>query len=165
MRFYTDEECRAWLRCRGLHSPETFPGAHKQDVKSGQEAGQILWLARWMATSLKGRDEALLWITNPLIFPSLANWHLYYRLRQSYGDHRLWHDAPGHFFLDYEAEDLTSFLYVAMLSGWDGDLVIATSDIHASFNHHGYVSFYAEEERSLDHVRRELLPDFAPPSA
>ncbi len=164
MRFYTDEECKDWLHGRGLQTPETIPGARREEVKFPQESGQILYLAHWMATSLTCGNEALLWITNPLIFPSCANWHLYYKLRQSYGDHRLWHEAPGHLFLGYETEDLNSFLYLSMLSSWDGDLVIAASDIHASFDHHDYVTFYAGEEESLDYVRQNLLPRFAPPS-
>ena len=64
----------------------------------------------------------LLRVTNPDVWGSNNNWHLYYRLRQSYGDRLLMWEAPGHLFLDYEMEDLATFLHVAMLFGWDADL-------------------------------------------
>jgi hypothetical protein len=41
---------------------------------------------------------------------------LYYRLRQSYSDWRLLHEAPGHLFLKHEAVDLVSFLEVGILA-------------------------------------------------
>jgi hypothetical protein len=49
------------------------------------------------------------------IWGSGENWHLYYKLRQAYGDQRLLHEAPGHLFLEYEVEELASFLQIAML--------------------------------------------------
>ena len=72
-----------------------------------------------MATSLTFRMPTLLWITEWSIWPSSENLHLYYRLRHTYGDHRLLHEAPGHLFLEYESEDLATFLQVAMLNGWE----------------------------------------------
>lgn len=53
------------------------------------------------------------------IFPSNENLHLYYRLRQSYGDLRLLHEATGHLFLEHEDADLVSFLQLGIVSGWD----------------------------------------------
>lgn len=57
------------------------------------------------------------------MWPSSENWHLYYRLRESYGDRRLLHEAPGHLFLDYEAADLVTFLHVTISSGWDAEVL------------------------------------------
>ena len=54
---------------------------------------------------------------------SSQNWHLYYRLRQSYGDQRLVDEAAGHVFLDYEEADFVSFLQIGILAGWDMWLV------------------------------------------
>lgn len=45
--------------------------------------------------------------------------HLYERLRLSYGDARLLHEAPCHFFHRHERADLMSFLQVGVLSLWD----------------------------------------------
>ena len=67
-------------------------------------------MAHWIATSLTYRMPTLLWITEWSIWPSSENWHLHYKLRHSYGDLRLLHEAPGHLFLGHESEDLASFL-------------------------------------------------------
>ena len=88
----------------------------------------------------------LLWFTETDIWPSSTNWHLYYRLRQSYGDHRRVENAPGHFFLDYEAPDLVSFLQVAMLAGFDAHLIPDHSGYSRAFlSHDEFVEFAADE--------------------
>ena len=73
-------------------------------------------IARWIANSLTYRRPTLVWIPEWGIWESSENLHLYYRLRNSYGDLRLLHEAPGHLFLGHESEDLASFLQIAMLN-------------------------------------------------
>ncbi len=165
MRFYTGQECRDWLEGRGRQQPGTTPGIHKEHVWYPQTPGRVLYFAHWVATELSAfRKETLLWIINPLILPSFSNWHLYYKLRSSYGEPRLWHEAPGHLFLDYETEDLATFLQITMLSQWDAYLLTADGDINAEFSHDEHVCFYAENEANLESVRRDLVPDSVPPN-
>jgi len=57
------------------------------------------------------------------VWKSSENWQLYYRLRQSYADFRLLHEAPGHLFLDYEEPDFISFLQLVLQNGWDAHLL------------------------------------------
>jgi hypothetical protein len=83
---------------------------------------------------------------------------LYYRLRQSYGDHRLLPEAPGHLFLGFEVEDLTSFLQVCMLNGWGGFLLTEIDYVNVFFSHDEYIDFFAGEESNLEDVRKEFLP-------
>lgn len=99
----------------------------------------------------------LLWITEWGIWPSSENWHLYYKLRQSYGDARLIDEAPGHLFLANEAEDLASFLQIAMLNGWDGFVLTDANYVNASFSHDEYIDLFAENEATLVPVLSELL--------
>ena len=91
------------------------------------------------------RDDALVWITEWGIWGSSENWHLYYKLRQSYGDLRLLHEAPGHLFLGHESEDLTSFLEIAMLNGWGGYILTAANYVNAFFSHDEYIDFFATQ--------------------
>ncbi len=91
------------------------------------------------------RSPALVWITEWGIWGSSENWHLYYKLRQSYGDLRLLHEAPGHLFLGHESEDLTSFLQVAMLNGWGGYILTQADYLNAFFSHDEYIDFFAAE--------------------
>jgi hypothetical protein len=73
------------------------------------------------------------------------NLHLYYRLRQSYGDPRLLHEAPGHLFLEYEAADLVSFLEVGIVCGWDIHLLPARGYARAFVSHDEWVSFASDD--------------------
>lgn len=111
------------------------------------------------------RRPALLWITEWGIWGSSENWHLYYKLRESSGDHRLLHEAPGHLFLDYEAEDLASFLQVAMLNGWGGYLLTEANYINAFFSHDEFIDFFPATGGDLNEVRNVFRPPtFSPPA-
>jgi hypothetical protein len=78
-----------------------------------------LRFCRAVERAMRPYRACLLWLTETQIWHSSTNWHLYYRLRQSYGGYRREEDAPGHLFLDYEVADLVSFFQVAMLAGFD----------------------------------------------
>ncbi len=99
---------------------------------------------------------SLLWLTEWSVWPSSENWHLYYRLRQSYTDLRLLHEAPGHLFLEHETEDLTSFLQVAMLNGWGGYVLTQADYVNVFFSHDEYIDFFAEHDENLSDVRKVL---------
>jgi len=101
----------------------------------------------------------LVWMTEWDIWQSGENLHLYYKLRQSYGDHRLLHEAPGHLFLKHEAEDLASFLQVAMLNCWGGYILPHANYVNAFFSHDEYFNFYTKREESLAGVRKLLGAD------
>jgi hypothetical protein len=93
------------------------------------------------------------------IWSSGENWHLYYKLRQSYGDQRLLHEAPGHLFLEYEAEELTSFLQISMLNGWGGYILTGANYVNAFFTHDEDIDFFAENSGNLDDLRKEFGGD------
>ena len=86
----------------------------------------------------------------------LALVHLFYKLRHSYGDLRLLHEAPGHLFLEHEAEDLASFLQIAMLNGWGGYILTHADYVNAFFSHDEYIDFFAKLDSNLLEVRKEL---------
>lgn len=114
-------------------------------------------MAHWIASALTHRWQTLLWITEWGIWPSTENWHMYYKLRQAYADQRLLQEAPGHLFVGYESEDLSSFLQLAMLNGWGGYVLTEINYVNAFFSHDGYVDFFAAENETLGDVRRVLL--------
>jgi hypothetical protein len=109
------------------------------------ESGRLLFLARLVASGMTFRDPCLLRVTNSYFWPTSNNWHLYYRLRQSYGDQRLIHEAPGHLFLDYETEDLATFLHVAMLFGWDAQMNFASPYFAADLSHDGFLDVHSDK--------------------
>ena len=99
----------------------------------------------------------LLWITEWGIWASSENWHLYYKLRLSYGDQRLLHEAPGHLFLEYESEDLATFLQVAILNGWGGYILTQADYVNAFFSHDEYIEFFAKNDSNLADVRKKFV--------
>jgi len=68
----------------------------------------------------------------------------------------LLHEAPGHFFLDYETEDLASFLQLAMLNGLGGYILTQADYVNAFFSHDEYIDFFANRDENLGIVRTEL---------
>ena len=156
MRFYTKQECEAWLADRERVKPDLLKDPHMEHVDYPSEPHQVFYIAHWIATQLTYRRPTLLWITEWGIWPSSENWHLYYKLRQSCGDHRLLHEAPGHLFLEHEAEDLATFLQVAMLNGWGGYVLTQADYVNAFFSHDEYIDFFAKELHNLALVREEF---------
>jgi hypothetical protein len=154
LRFYTQQECEKWLSDRERRKPDAVQDAHVERVAYPSEPYRIFFVAHWIATSLTYRRPALLWITEWGIWPSSENWHLYYRLRHTYSDLRLLHEAPGHLFLEHEAEDLASFLQVAMLNGWGGYVLTQADYVNAFFSHDEYIDFFAELDKNLADVRK-----------
>jgi hypothetical protein len=140
MRFLTPSECDAWVSRRGGFEPSPeFLSIHLP-----AESGRLLFLARYFAHEMTCREPCLLRVTNPDVWGSNNNWHLYYRLRQSYSDRLLIHEAPGHLFLDYEVEDLATFLHVAMLFGWDADLKPEAPYFAAELSHDGFLDVHCD---------------------
>jgi hypothetical protein len=107
LQFYTKQECEQWLSGRERVKPDEDPenGVERFPYP---ERRSFYYVAHWIATQLTYRMPTLVWMKEWDIWKSGENLHLYYKLRQSYGDHRLLHEAPGHLFLKHEAEDLVS---------------------------------------------------------
>jgi hypothetical protein len=138
--------------------PEATPEVHRAHVHYPTTTGRILYLAQWIGNSLLFHNPALVWITEWGVWSSSENWHLYYKLRQSYGDLRLLHEAPGHLFLGHESEDLASFLQIAMLNGWGGYILTQADCVNAFFSHDEYIDFFAVQGGLglLEDIRKEF---------
>ena len=158
MHFYTAPECQAWLSERGRRKPDSIPDAAVERIRYPPEPYRIFFVAHWIATALTHGRPTLLFVTEWGIWPSSENWHLYYRLRQTYGDSRLLPDAPGHWFLGHEAEDLASFLQLFLLNGWGGYVLTEANYVNAFFSHDEYIDFFADDTKNLADVREMLGP-------
>jgi len=156
LRFYTQAECEEWLAGLQRVKPDVAPDTHAARLQFPRETYQFYAYAHWIATSLTYREPTLLWITEWGIWQSSENLHLYYKLRQTYADHRLLHEAPGHLFLGHEIEDLTSFLQISMLNGWGGYVLTRAGYVNAFFSHDEYIQFFARDDHSLEEVRAGL---------
>jgi hypothetical protein len=158
LRFYSKEECETWLSDRHRGRPDTIPDVRVERIEYPTEPYQIFYFAHWIASELTYRRPTLLFITEWGIWQSSENWHLYYKLRQTYGDNRLLHESPGHLFLEHEAEDLASFLQLSMLNGWGGYVLTEADYVNAFFSHDEYINFFANDSANLTHIRKALGP-------
>ena len=59
---------------------------------------RLTWCGGLLASHIEPFDECLLWVTAWGVWESSENLHLFYRVRESYGERRLLEDAPGHLF-------------------------------------------------------------------
>ncbi len=150
MRFYTAIECETWLAGQQRQKPGVGSTPAALRMAYPQPSYRITHLAHWVATNLTYRQPALLWITEWGIWPSSENWHLYYRLRHSYADHRLLAEAPGHLFVEHESEDLATFLQVAMQNGWGGYVLTAANHANLFFSHDEFVDLYTQQQSIVD---------------
>ena len=156
LRFYSKQECETWLSERERQKPDQIPDVNVERIDYPTEPYRIFYFAHWVASELMYRRPTLLFITEWGIWPSGENLHLYYKLRQTYGDNRLLDEAPGHLFLAHEMEDLASFLQVGMLNGWGGYVLTEANYVNAFFSHDEYVDFFAEHAENLGDVRKLL---------
>jgi hypothetical protein len=161
LRFYTDEECETWLSDRHRQKPDLMPGINTERIRYPREPYRVFCIARWIAATLPSRKPTLLFVTEWGIWPSSENWHLCYKLRQSYGDNRSLHEAPGHLFLEHESEDLASFLQISILKGWGGYVLSEADYVNAFFSHDEYIDFFSERSENLSGVRKDLGTDQA----
>jgi hypothetical protein len=144
MRFYTQSECEDWLRDRNRQKPETAPEMRVRRIRYPSEPYRFFSFSQWISRELTFRMPVLMWITEWGIWSSSENWHLYYKLRQGYGDFRLLHEAPGHLFLEHESEDLASLLQLSMLNGWGGYVLTQADYVNMFFSHDEYIDFFAK---------------------
>jgi len=105
---------------------------------------RLAWFSKCIAASIGPFDECLLWVTLSGVWRSSENWHLFYRLRESYGERRPLHEAPGHLFLQHEAADLATFIGVALLSGWDFYLLPDMDYASVFVTHDEFLEFYTD---------------------
>jgi hypothetical protein len=158
LRFYTKEECETWLSDRQRRKPDTMPDVRVERIEYPTEHYRVFFFAHWVASELTYRRPTLLFITEWGVWPSSENWHMYYKLRETYGDNRLLHEAPGHLFLEHEAEDLASFLQLSMLNGWGGYVLTEANYVNAFFSHDEYIEFFGDNDANLTDIRKALGP-------
>ena len=153
MRFYTQQQCEEWLAQRTRVLPDQDKSLPTERFDYPNEGYRFFPIASAIAHSIMYQQPTLLWVTEWGIWPSSENWQLYYKLRQTYGDHQLLQDAPGHLFLEYEAEDLSTFLQLGMLSGWDGYILTGANHVNAFFSHDQYIDFFTPTPDNLVELR------------
>ena len=158
----SDAESTDWSRTVGRPGKALRPpvrlGKHAVIVPlSDFRWPRLTWFSTFMASSVEPFNSCLLWVTEWGVWPSSENWHQFYRLRESYGERRLLHDAPGHLFLQHEAADLATFVGIALLSGWDFYLLPNTQYVTVFASHDEFVHFHTDEPEAAERIQQSLV--------
>jgi hypothetical protein len=151
MRFFTATECQS--RFKKEVSEEAMPPIHT--LHCAIPFDRLIWFSRYLVGFCETFDELLLQPVAWDIFDE--NLHLYYKVRQAYGDARLLDEAPGHLFLKYEFEDAATFVQLCLMSLWDVNLTTNLDYANVSLSHDGFVAFRSENKNLIDAAREELL--------
>jgi hypothetical protein len=166
MQFLTSAECEQWLSDRDrvrptLSSCSLPPGGRVGEggeftarIGFPNKAHRLQWFARQIATQLASGAPCLMWLDEWGIWNE--NLHLYYRLRESYGDRRLLEVAPGHLCLGYETEDLATMLQVAKLNGWGGYLLTHLDYVNAFVSHDEYIDLFSNDQSLIESLKADL---------
>ena len=150
LQFLTPDECKRWLANRW--QPDLDRAKSRATLPYSIVPSRLHFISRWIANDLSHDSPVLLWVTASDIGPS--NWHLYYRLRETYGDRRLIDDAPGHLCLNYETEDLATLIYVTMLNGWDASLIPELDYVSLTFSHHRFIDVFSDKGDLVEDIRK-----------
>lgn len=152
MQFLTPAECAQWLADRNRVRPAHANSPFRTRIDFPKAACRFHWFSHQIAQ--RHGEPCLMWLEEWGIWDQ--NLHLYYRLRESYGDRRLLEDAPGHLFLGHEAEDLATMLQVAMLNGWGGYVLAHMNYVNAYFSHDEYIDLFSDEQSLIESLKSEL---------
>jgi hypothetical protein len=146
MFFRTASECRDFAKLLAYDARPSENQLTRLDANT--EAVRIVFadrrrssyaLARNFASWFGTFGQCVLWITEYGIWPSSENMHLYYRLRNSYGDHRLLAEAPGHLFLSHENNELVTFLDFTIQFGWGAFLLGTGASVDITISHDEWI--------------------------
>jgi hypothetical protein len=154
MFFWSASQCAEWANRIGYGS-DALERRTRSDYKSdssivafyGPPRPANVAVARKLASFLGPFKSCLLWIKEFGIWPSSENLHLYYRLRQSYGDYSELRAAPGHFFLGHELTDLVSYMDLAVQFGWGAHLLTAENWTYLWLSHDEWCLIESENQR------------------
>ncbi len=129
MLFWTAEEAKRWVPaidfdCQPLEHAGSGPRPFhlRADFRSLPSTRMPAILTR----AVDAHGPCGWWLVWMDVGPgqwSGGNTHLYYRLRQSYEDYRLLHEAPYHLFYSHEWPDMLTFIQVGLLNLWDIQVV------------------------------------------
>jgi hypothetical protein len=100
---------------------------------------------------------SFLWVENHFIWPSSENLHLYYRVRASYNENRLIEEAPGHYLMDHEKDDLITFLHIGIMFGWEMFLGIPNHGNSMKISHDEYVEIASEDYNYIERTYRKAI--------
>ena len=125
MRFFEELECKTWwidnqkaaTNGRPLWPPDNMT---RVKIVFPDKGYKYYMYSKFILEAIGDNYKGLLlWVENHYIWPSSENLHMYYKLCESYGEHRKLEEVPGIYFVENDNNDLITFLQMGMLFGWE----------------------------------------------
>lgn len=158
MQCLTTSESNEWISGHGW---PVNPAKPEKDIfsitaKIPNNFTRIFWFSDFLSKSFVSFDTCLLQVTTWGVWPSSENLHLFYRLRETYGERRLLDEAPGHLFQKYEQADLATFIQVSILFGWDFHLHPSPAWVRGFVSHDEWFELFSTHEGNLETIKATL---------
>jgi hypothetical protein len=152
MRFLTAAECASEVKRLGIEVDPVVgpPGTHRDSVTAElmvpKHCGQQAHIINVLFDEYRGDASLLLWLRDWGIFMGEEYPEIWLAIRERYGERRPIIEAPGHLFSSGERGLARGMARLAMLFGWDADLICdPVSSIQLiSLTHDGAVWIVAE---------------------
>ncbi len=161
MWFLGEPEIRSWCQPHKMLGADLKPTPPLEAFDRGRfSVGEVpvslIRLVTDQVVRAIGPWEESLLIVRPSNSWNRENFHLYYRLRQSYGDFQRLNRTMGHCFLAYEEQDLISFLQVVILNQWNGFVFSAQDYGRALVFDNGIVELLSRDGSDLSKALETL---------
>lgn len=132
------------------------PSDKRLVVDIDQNVTKILRLSRIICGKIYSERKILMLPTAWGTWARSENWHLYYKMRQAYGDNFRLDERPCHEFEPFETADAVSFLYLFMSFGFDVRVLPDAFDELCFVSHDEYVWFKSKDRET---EIRKILED------
>jgi hypothetical protein len=160
MKVISKPECDDWLKAN-IGSGFTVKGAEREyaygaDYLLPPDAGKKTALGRMLIGLLQVKSPGLFWITATGIWPSSENMALFDGYRQSFGENRPLHAAPGHVFSRSDLTQLECLFDLTLYFSWDSLLFEGPGDVVLRTSHDEYISVHGKDRDRLSQIERSL---------
>jgi hypothetical protein len=160
MKVISKNECGDWLKAN-IGSDFTVEGIEREytygaDYLLSSDAGKKTALGCALAGLLQVKSPGFFWITVTGIWPSSENMALFDGYRQSFGENRPLHAAPGHVFTGSDLKQLECLLDLTLYFCWDSLLFEGPGGVALRTSHDEYVSVRAKNRDRLSQIERTL---------
>jgi hypothetical protein len=160
MKVISKPECDDWLKAN-IGSDFTVEGfereyAYSADYLLPPDAGKKTALGRMLIGLLHVKSPGLFWITATGIWPSSENMALFEGYRQSFGESRPLHAAPGHVFSGSDLMRLECLFDLTLYFSWDSLLFEEPGGLALRTSHDEYISVHAKNRDRLSQIERTL---------
>ena len=162
MHFLDPSEARQWCERSGVRLGLEGPRSRAAESPSISlrialpQTPRLPWFAGWLVVTVPGIDERLLWVTETGIWPSSENWALINGLRRGFGEMRGIDEAPAIVASATETEELSAFVLLTLMSGWDAQLYGTRDMLRVVISHDECVEFSSEDQGIIDQITAEL---------